>query len=205
MPRSKSISDNKKGAEAPIRRRTGGRSARIREAVLDAALKLISEKGLGELSVPSVAKASGVHETTIYRHWETIERLVLDSLIDKIAEDIPCPDTGSLRGDLIAVAEEAIAFYHSERGRILLKALGSVGVEAAELKRAYWEKRLAAIGPLLDRITHEFSPGRDPKAVVQAVVSPIFMRLFVTGEDIPQDLAPELVAAVLGPEVKSST
>ena len=49
--------------------RLGGRSARVREAVLGAAFAELDERGYGGFSIDAMARRSGVHKTTIYRRW----------------------------------------------------------------------------------------------------------------------------------------
>ncbi len=81
------------------RPRTGGRSARVRAAVLDATIALLRDEG-NDFGIPQVAARSGVHETSIYRRWGSREALIVDAVRTHIGEEIPIPDTGTLRGDL---------------------------------------------------------------------------------------------------------
>ena len=60
--------------------RLGGRSARVREAVLNAAFAELGEKGYDNFSMEAVARRSGVHKTTVYRRWPTRDALVVDAL-----------------------------------------------------------------------------------------------------------------------------
>jgi AcrR family transcriptional regulator len=66
--------------------RPGGRSERVRRAVLEAAADELLEVGFERLSVASVAQRAGVHHTTIYRRWETKSRLVLDAVLELTRE-----------------------------------------------------------------------------------------------------------------------
>jgi len=87
--------------------RPGGRTARTRRAVHDAVRELLSEPG-AELSVPAVSARSGVHETTIYRRWHTIESLVLDVALERVTEESPVPATGDLRADLTSYVHQLL-------------------------------------------------------------------------------------------------
>ena len=65
--------------------RVGTRSERkeaTRQAILDAALLLSSDTGLGGLSLRSVAKAVGIVPTAFYRHFASIEELGV-ALVDE--------------------------------------------------------------------------------------------------------------------------
>src|SRR5215468_426884 len=100
----------------PVRRaRRGGRSARVRSAVLDATLALLREGG-DAFGIPQIAARAGVHETSIYRRWGSREALIVDAVRSHIGEEIPVPDTGTLRGDLSAFLASIIAFLSSPLG-----------------------------------------------------------------------------------------
>ena len=96
-------------AEAKKQRRTrpGGRSARVHDAVLKSAFDVLIEKGRQNFTVTEVAARAGVHETSIYRRWGTPNALIVDAHLRYFADAIPLPDTGTLRGDLVAFAKSA--------------------------------------------------------------------------------------------------
>ena len=75
---------------------------RSREAVLGATFELLTESGLGGVSVDEVSRRSGVAKTTIYRHWDTRSDLILDACA-RISADQEAPDTGSFEGDATAL------------------------------------------------------------------------------------------------------
>ena len=57
------------------------RKERTRQAILDAALELSEETGLGGLSLRAIAKRVGIVPTAFYRHFDSIEQLGL-ALVD---------------------------------------------------------------------------------------------------------------------------
>src|SRR5689334_25219964 len=93
-----------------VRRRPGGRSARVQDAVFEATFQLLEEKGYEGLSIASIAERAGVHETSLYRRWKTKEQLVLDAVNHRVAQEIPAPDTGALCSDLVAVLQSLRLF-----------------------------------------------------------------------------------------------
>src|SRR4051794_12952320 len=93
----------------PTRRRPGGRSARVQEAVLAAVLHELVESGYGSLSFDRVAERAGVHRATLYRRWTGKEALVAEALLAQAARDVPMPDTGTLLGDLRALVHAIVA------------------------------------------------------------------------------------------------
>jgi len=80
------------------------RSEKARQAILDAAIELLIAHGLEAVSMDEVADHAGVSKATIYRWWPTKETLALDALYHEWDTFQPSlPDTGSLRGDLLAL------------------------------------------------------------------------------------------------------
>ena len=100
-------------------RRTGGRSARVREAVLRATLDALLAGGSDDLSIREVAQRAGVHETSVYRRWGTRANLILDAVLSEVEAAVPVPDTGSLRGDLLALLSAIAAFITTPLGQVL--------------------------------------------------------------------------------------
>jgi len=89
-------------AEGPQRGRP--RSQKAQQAILSAAAELLLERGLSAVSMDAVAEQAGVSKATIYRWWPTKEALALDALYAEWTTARPSPkDTGSLRGDLLAL------------------------------------------------------------------------------------------------------
>jgi AcrR family transcriptional regulator len=88
-------------AAAPKRGRP--RSEKARSAILEAAAELLLQRGLGAVSMDEVAERAGVSKATIYRWWPSKETLALDALVAWAAARAPARDTGSLRGDVLAL------------------------------------------------------------------------------------------------------
>ena len=184
-------------------RRPGGRSARVRAAVLAATSELLMEVGYDGVTVESVAGRAGVHKTTVYRRWPTKAELIADAVRDQSAEAVPIPDTGSLRGDLVQLAREVAENIGSEggarRSRTIIAAASS-SPELADRVHAFWSHRLALCAPIVERAIARgvVPPDVDPILLVEAAVAPLWLRLLVTGEPIDTsfiDRVATLVAA----------
>src|SRR5580692_8228821 len=78
------------------------RSAEADRAILAATADLLAERGLAAMSIEEIAARAGVGKATIYRRWSSKGLLALDAFVDSFREQQPQPDTGTLRGDLIA-------------------------------------------------------------------------------------------------------
>jgi AcrR family transcriptional regulator len=77
-----------------------------REAeILDAAVDLLNQVGYDRLTMDAVAAQAKAGKATLYRRWSTKAALVVDAILrSKETLQAPETDTGSLRGDLIAMA-----------------------------------------------------------------------------------------------------
>jgi AcrR family transcriptional regulator len=84
-------------------RRGRPRSEQADHAILRAATDLLAERGLPGMSIEEVAARAGVGKATVYRRWPTKGALALDAFLALYQGQQPEPDTGTLRGDLLAV------------------------------------------------------------------------------------------------------
>src|SRR5262245_15968642 len=127
--------------------RLGGRSARVREAVLRAALELLEESDVAELTIERLAGRAGVNKTTIYRRWRDLDGLIGDVLMQLGSLQVPIPDTGDFDRDLAELAEslrEAIGGGGRAAGGKVVTALAAAAVRserAAEVLRGFLRQR----------------------------------------------------------------
>jgi len=131
--------------------RPGGRTARTRSVVHDAVRELLSQPD-AELSIPAVAARSGVHATTIYRRWHTVESLVLDVAIEDVTLQSPIPVTGDLEQDLTMYVRQLLAAIRKQGHLAFLQVLLSAAGRAtsAEEVSDIVGPRLAQFQALLD-------------------------------------------------------
>ena len=80
-----------------------GRPLSGRDAAICAAtLELLAEVGYDRMSMDSVAARARASKATIYRRWPGKRELVLEALHRRHEQAGEAPDTGSLRGALVA-------------------------------------------------------------------------------------------------------
>src|SRR5437879_4380541 len=119
--------------------RPGGRTARVRTAVLKAAGDALAEHGFAHLDLAEIAHRAGVGKTTVYRRWGTVSGLVADLLRDMADQSLPRTETGVLADDLRANArlvQRALADQRQGRlFRAILAAATCDSRTAAELCR----------------------------------------------------------------------
>jgi len=180
--------------------RPGGRSARVRSAVLAAAKAELVANGYDAFSVARVARSAGVQKTTIYRRWHTPLRLIMDVVLATAGEAIPIPDTGDLTSDLVRLIEQASQFLRSPAGRaFVMIGLQRDGRELVATQRGYWKRRFARFAVIFDRAIArgQWSAGGDHDLVVRMLIGTLWFRLFVSREAVSRRYINALVAAVL--------
>src|ERR1700752_1020314 len=167
-----------------VRRRTGGRSARVREAVLKATLHAVAERGADAVSIGEIAQRAEVHETSIYRRWPTKEHLVLDALLDYSEAKLPIPDTGTLRGDLVAFATAVTAYLDSPLGCTLARSMAVAGDDdtLAAGRAQFWTSRLELSSAMIERAKErgEIATDLDAATALELVIAPLHFRALLT-------------------------
>ncbi|MFD2472323.1 TetR/AcrR family transcriptional regulator [Amycolatopsis silviterrae] len=188
-------------SDAEVRRRPGGRAARVRAAVLDATNQLLREEGLTGLKVSEVAQRAQVNETTVFRRWGTRENLIIDALLADAAEQLPVPDNGTLRDDLLAYATSLAKYLTSPAGNALERTLASAGDDPTtrQLRDQYWNARYAQSGQIAARAVErgELPEATDPRFVLEMLVAPLHFRIVLTREPLEPDLPARIVDTLL--------
>ena len=106
--------------DAP-RRKGRPRDASADERILAAAAELILTRGFDNMTVDEVAAKARAGKATVYRRWAGKEDLAFAALQQLYTTQLPIPDTGTLRGDLIAATRQALEFSGSETGRAYMR------------------------------------------------------------------------------------
>ncbi|MGP4048634.1 TetR/AcrR family transcriptional regulator [Streptomyces sp. 2A115] len=174
--------------------RPGGRTARVRAAVLRAAGDVLAEQGFAHLDLADVARRAEVGKTTVYRRWGTVTGLVADLLADMAEQSLPRTETGSVLGDLRANAGLVRRTLADPRQGALFRAVIAAAAcdsRTASALRHFYDVRIAEWAPCVEQgvARGELPPGTDSATVVRAVSAPLYYTLLTTGT------APDAAAA----------
>ncbi|MBQ1024685.1 TetR/AcrR family transcriptional regulator [Micromonospora sp. C95] len=174
--------------------RPGGRTARVRAAVLKAAGDALVEHGFDRLDLADVARRAEVGKTTVYRRWGTVAGLVTDLLADMAEQSLPRADTGTLIGDLRANARLVQRTLVDSRQGALFRAVivaATCDLRAAEALHRFYAVRIAEWAPCVEQAVRrgELPPGTDAAEVIRAVSAPLYYRLLVSGDPIDEAMA----------------
>ncbi len=138
--------DGSDGPDTPDARARGRpRSEAADRAILRAATELLAERGLTGMSMEEVAARAGVGKATIYRRWRSRGALALDAFMAGFSAAQPLPDSGTLRGDLLAALRAWVrAVTQTPAGR-MLAGLVAAAQEDPDLAMAW---RAQVVEPL---------------------------------------------------------
>lgn len=185
----------------PIRRRPGGRAARVRQAVLAAAMEVLAEHGLARLTIAEVAARAGVNETTVYRRWGSREKLALDAMLTASDEGIPVPDTGAVRTDLAAFARALADYLATPLGRAVVRGavLGADDPALAESWQTFWQSRLDQAGVIVRRAVErgELPADTDTALALELLCAPLQARAVLAHRTLDPTLPTRLADLVL--------
>lgn len=176
------------------------RGRAVLDAVLDATLDALAEHGYG-FSVDDVARAAGVHKTTVYRRWETKAVLVAAAARRLAVTEVPIPDTGDAAADLGTLAAGVGRALRGPVGRQVLRAVVAAASEDPELvdaTRAFFTDRYAHATTIVERGQRagQLRDGIDAALLWQAMVNPLHMAA-ICGTPADEATAGRLVDQVL--------
>lgn len=123
--------------------------------VLDAAVLVLAETGYDRLTMDHLATAAHASKATLYRRWSSKADLIVDAV--SRAKGLPgpeAPDTGSLRGDLLALACGPAGTAHQLPMSVLgalLTALHTDAELSAAWRERFLEPRMAVTRTVFDR------------------------------------------------------
>jgi AcrR family transcriptional regulator len=189
---------------APAVRRKRGRP-RDPEAdgrILAAASSLILMRGFESMTVDEVASNAGVGKATVYRRWSRKEDLAVAAMEQLYRDEMPSPDTGSIREDLRSMFGSVLSFVNSPAGIDYLRTTIKESMRDDRIATLYREASLRATASATEVFERaiergEVRPDIPVRAAVEFLGGLLAMRA-ITGEDMPAlDELDDLVDLVL--------
>jgi len=184
-------------------RATDKRVQRSKDAVLAQTYALLSEAGIGGVSVDEVSRRSGVAKTTIYRHWPSRAALLLDAC-SRLGTPMAAPAGGSPIGDLQALANHLAGELQSARWAAVLPSIIDAAERDDDLAQLHAELHANLVAPFLAAATRAQQHGdldRDQNAadLVAAIVGPLFYRRWFSRQALDQQFVDTVVHTAVAP------
>ncbi len=187
---------------AAPRARGRPRSAQAHQAILDATLALLAEKGYERLTVEDVATAAGVGKATIYRRWPAKVSLVIAAYAH--LPELAQPDTGNLSDDLTALLRSFARILETTPLPRVLPILAGECMHEPAMARLLVPINRRRRKPLLGVLERAVSRGELPAdldlgTAADLIVGPIMTRIYFTGEAVrAKDIRRFVEAALSG-------
>ena len=196
----------------PVRGRSTSRLGRKRDhtrdpQILEAAIDVLAEMGFDGMTIDMVAARAKAGKATIYRRWPSKADLVLDAVAYMKAGELDLehlPDTGTLRGDLVAMIRPRTIEEGERNLRILGGLFGMIATSpelAAAAHAAIIDPRAAANRFFLRRAIErgEISPDCDVDTLSILTPAMATFRALVQKQPIDRAFLVSLIDGVLLP------
>jgi AcrR family transcriptional regulator len=199
------IPDN--GNEQASDTQTRRRGAELEAAILDAAWEQLTAEGYEHFTIDTVAARARTSKPVLYRRWKTREDLLRAAVRHRGAADPPpAPDTGTLRGDLLALLTAAnttrnpmVALMSSMLGSYFNQA----GPTAAELRAAFLSQRGSAVGKVVSHAVErgEIDPARLTPRIIDLPFDLFRNEMLMTLKPVPDHVLRQIVDDIFIPLV----
>ncbi|MFT4306667.1 MAG: TetR/AcrR family transcriptional regulator [Microbacterium sp.] len=195
--------------EAAAKARPGRpRDASRDDDILDATIDMLAECGYEGMTIDAVATRVGAGKATVYRRWPSKADLVLDAVacLKPGRAQAALPDTGTLRGDLLAMVTP-LPLKDAERKLRVMAGVASMMSREPELAeaafRAILEPRVVANRALLRRAVErgEIRADADVERLAVLVPSMTAYRSLVERKPIDRDYVVAVIDGILLPAV----
>ncbi|WP_156613651.1 MULTISPECIES: TetR/AcrR family transcriptional regulator [unclassified Mycobacterium] len=178
-----------------------------REAELLAiTLQLLQQHGYDRLSVEAVATQAKASKATVYRRWPSKADLVLAAFIEGTRVTNVPPNTGSLRGDLLALGEAVCrqACEHGSTMRAVLNEMSHNPRLSEAMQNEFVHQRKMVINKVLgDAIERgEIDGSKLNDEIYDLLPGYLVFRSLVSGRPPTDETVRVLVDEVLLPSLK---
>jgi AcrR family transcriptional regulator len=203
------------GSENTAMDRTGGndgkqtrrRGAELESAILDAAWEQLIAEGYEHFTVDTVAARARTSKPVLYRRWKTREDLLRATVRHRGAATVrPAPDTGTLRGDLLALLTDANT-DRNPMAALVSSMLGSyynhTAPNPAELRAEFRGQRGSAVEEVVNRAVErgEVDPARLTPRIIDLPFDLFRNEMMMTLKPVPDHVLRQIIDDIFIPLV----
>jgi AcrR family transcriptional regulator len=175
--------------------------------ILEAALDVLAETGYDGMTIDMVAARAKAGKATLYRRWASKPELVLDAVACLKAKDLDLdalPDTGSLRGDLVAMVKPPTIQESERKLKVMAGIVSMIARDpqlAAAAQEALVEPRAAVNRVFFRRAIErgEISADRDVETLCMIGPSMVAYRVLMLGKPVDRDFLLETIDRIILP------
>jgi AcrR family transcriptional regulator len=173
-------------------------------AILKATIDEIDISGYAGLSMERVAERARASKASLYRRWPSKVELVMAAIYDLLPDPAAAADTGSLRGDLLALLRSAAEMLAGPGGTAIRGMISDAlrDPQLAARLRSYTRGRsVAAMGDVVQRAMErgELPPSKITSRQLEAGLSMMRFHFLTHGAPVPDQVIVEIVDEVVLP------
>lgn len=177
--------------------------------ILDAALDVLAETGYDGMTIDMVAARAKAGKATVYRRWSSKAELVVDAVACMKRNDLDeahLPDTGTLRGDLVALIKPRSIEDAEKKLQIMAGLVSMLSRDpglADAVSAAIVEPRVAVNRLFLTRAIERGEISADCDVETLALLSPSMAsyRVLIERKPVDRDFLIALIDGVILPAV----
>ncbi|MEU6171802.1 TetR/AcrR family transcriptional regulator [Streptantibioticus parmotrematis] len=186
-------------------RRGRPRSADAEQAILQAALDLLSEgTDLGAISINAIAARAGAGKNTVYRRWPNKDALLVDALAS-LNQPIPEVTGKSVRENLIRVLSVTITRLQDTRATQIINGVMAAGMKYPQLRQRYYADVIEPRREVLRQVLRsgiangELRPDIDPDIIGSMLTGSLILRSIegTVPQGLPEEIATGLADTIL--------
>jgi AcrR family transcriptional regulator len=188
-------------------KQTRRRGAELESAILDAAWEQLIAEGYEHFTVDTVAARARTSKPVLYRRWRTREDMLRAAVRHRgAAVSPPAPDTGTLRGDLLALLAGANT-DQNPMAALVSSMLGSYfnksGPTVAELRAEFRGQRGSAVEEVVSRAVErgEADPARLTPRIIDLPFDLFRNEMMLTLAPVPDHVLRQIVDDIFIPLV----
>lgn len=173
----------------------------IRDRVLEAALDELRIRGIDAFTIDNVAHRAGVDAAVINAHWHDWRVLLMDAQLTRARQQIPTPNNGDLREDLVAYAKSLMEVANTVQGRRWFHRNLPNGQDTdfSEVRSDFWSIRFSELLPIMLEAAArgEIRADIDALTALQAFSAALYYPVIFADSPVQADFADQVVAIFL--------
>jgi AcrR family transcriptional regulator len=182
-----------------LRGRGRPRDEEARARILEGSLKALEDLGYPGVTCEAIAERAGASKATIYRWWPHKEAVMLEALRESVAQELPFPDSGSLKEDIRIQLQNFVKLLKGRRGRVFkgLIAAAQSDPKVAEAFLSIWvapRREFAIRG--IERYQSELRSDVNLQTMLDALYGPLYYRLLISHQPLTIEFANEVTELI---------
>jgi AcrR family transcriptional regulator len=169
---------------------------------MDAVYELLKELPASDLTMDTIARRANVGKPTLYKWWPSKAAIILAMFHERFSDDFDSPKTSTAEKSLRARMKHLIVQCNGLFGKVVADLLAEGQRDPSILQDLYQNhirQRRAAASADIERgiASGELTPHTNPELLMDAIFSPIYMKLLLRSAPITEVYGHQLLDQAL--------